>query len=71
MTHIKRKISFFIFTLLELFLFPIISIGIIAISKILKERIRYSFREYGRDDTVKMLTFGGMAGIFRMLIPED
>ncbi|MHA1268410.1 MAG: hypothetical protein ACTSPY_01365 [Candidatus Helarchaeota archaeon] len=67
MINIKSKFSFFVFSLLELLLFPVISIFIIAISLILKDRVRYAFKTIGRDDTVKMLTFGGMAGIFRML----
>ena len=70
MLNIRNKLSFYIFAILELIVFPIISISLIAISFILKGRVRYSFKEIGRDDTVKMLTFGGIAGIFRMLMPK-
>lgn len=68
---IKENISVFIFSLLEMVLFPFMVVAVYALTIILRDRLDYVFKEYGRDETVKMLTFGGLAGIFRILVSRS
>lgn len=63
----QTNLVYYMFALLQIILFPLIVLGMYSVTIYIRNQIPIFFKEYGRDDTVKMLTLGGIFGILRIL----
>lgn len=63
----RNKFEFYIFSSLCIMLFPLIFLGLYAFNKYLESKLDLLFEKFGVNSTIKLIFFGGIKGIGRIL----